>query len=1648
MVEAYEATTETPPEAAPEAAPAGETAAAAAPYSPEAAPATQTNNEQAGNTDVAIDNPYPEDDVPVSGTTTTGDPAVTDDGTVTEDGTATDEEIAPAGGTEEEAPVDDASGSGTGTGTEEEEEETPTQEEIEASRAAEEAEAEALLEDKRTAAADRSARARLVNAAPLSLGATADEPPVESLDEAIGDTEIPSEVRDSSGNLVSSVTPVPEGGEPPGGTVVTDYQTIADGQTGIVVVNTYNAEGEIVSTSTTQSDADGNQQGSETVTYEVDDNGEVQGSTTTVYSAQGEPIGQYNSTYEHNEQGQITGRTTDLNNETGASLGQETISYQYNQNGQLEYSNLLMTQPDGQVSRSEQTYYNSMGAIVKYRSTDWEGDTVRSSEFELADDRSGAIVRTDIERQNPSPPGVEENPDLGIIRRSVTRTEVDGSTNQVFEMVDPKTGEPTSKQTIDIATDGSITIRGTGEGGRELVVTHPAGTVQSFSETGSLRDGTRNLFEFGAGNIGAGIVQVEQIGRTVEPYDPKKSAFEQGTAKMRELAASSTNPAADLKSVIAAFGEFGREADDPRNTRPDPMAGVERYLEIGEDAEKAITDLTSAEATLLRVGDRSFFTGTYRTQHVIGDGSTRRAIDTARADSPTGDVQGGIMQYSRYGLTFGESLEQIGRADPTSEKFADDRSAVISLHEGPVPAGNSAFELGTNVIEKADDTPGDKSLSNGMDNVLYFGDGYVTRAGERLREASPDGRAITGVESVRRISDDGTFRDGAEVVDAAGDGDIDKGIYGIKYNLGDGSFDAGGQTLKYLGDGSSRNGVEVSKVAGNGSAVAGMESINKNLGDGSGIAGARVLVQDLGDGSGMTGAKNLVLIGDGDAIVGAQTVNKVGGGSGVEGGRIIHDVLGDGSGTAGTESLIRIGDGSGVQGAEQLVRLGGGGPNDAPKGAELVNRLGGGSGVEGSKVLEGLGGGPGVPGASDRGIGVLETLGGGQYKAAQGVDYLETLGGGPGKAPAGAQIVTAVGGGDAQIGAEIIRQRYGGDAAAAYADLSKIDANDPVRAARLAVEAGAGAGATIPGDTGASGTTATGARGTALENGLATFARLGNGNIQAGAAEWARQNQQAVAAIDAQRTREVQAETASRTARETEKAKAAEERVKEEELRRSYRQGAPANVSDQTSAPVVAQRYASGSLQKIGQQIDEVLGKFAAIARMNSEPGILGPGAARYNALGQLIDLSGRAVPLPGQAVGKTGQFGEMLLNGRQLYAGITMNGRGDGAVNLSGHPNGLRQGAPGELNLSRSSNDAARMTGSGASGSGFDAGKTGFNIRAAFTYKSGGFDVTITRLADGRTIMTFTRGPGSRGTGFSIDANLVANGIKIQRGFTQGFGGDTAVGGKVTNWVWRRKGKRLILFPDRRLTGVEIALAVLLTSSAIARRLESSEKADATAEKEKQFAKQAYATLTRPTWLVRPNEDLVKLAQHLFHDGKLGYLIADLNVSQIRDSYVEGKRVVELKERQKIELPVWQDILQFKKQGIDHLQPEDLITVVTENAIDTELIHAALAPVMGIGKGTFAPGTLRPVRPGVLRPAMAAASVSQVVSVPTNGWAFADSGSTSVSLTVARRAAIAVVRATGRMSRKDSDQGPTGGAVVTRAETTKVKRLRPKYVG
>ncbi len=98
-----------------------------------------------------------------------------------------------------------------------------------------------------------------------------------------------------------------------------------------------------------------------------------------------------------------------------------------------------------------------------------------------------------------------------------------------------------------------------------------------------------------------------------------------------------------------------------------------------------------------------------------------------------------------------------------------------------------------------------------------------------------------------------------------------------------------------------------------------------------------------------------------------------------------------------------------------------------------------------------------------------------------------------------------------------------------------------------------------------------------------------------------------------------------------------------------------------------------------------------------------------------------------------------------------------------------------------------------------------------------------------------------------------------------------------------------------------------------------------------------------RPLWLVCENDSLTTLAEQIYQDPDVGWLIADMNSSRVRESWTNQKRVIQMQSRQQIELPIQEDIDLFKQSKTQEHCAENLITVVIQNQLDKDHLNSQL---------------------------------------------------------------------------------------------------------
>jgi hypothetical protein len=106
-------------------------------------------------------------------------------------------------------------------------------------------------------------------------------------------------------------------------------------------------------------------------------------------------------------------------------------------------------------------------------------------------------------------------------------------------------------------------------------------------------------------------------------------------------------------------------------------------------------------------------------------------------------------------------------------------------------------------------------------------------------------------------------------------------------------------------------------------------------------------------------------------------------------------------------------------------------------------------------------------------------------------------------------------------------------------------------------------------------------------------------------------------------------------------------------------------------------------------------------------------------------------------------------------------------------------------------------------------------------------------------------------------------------------------------------------------------------------------------------------SVLRRPTVLMTMSDTFVSLGEQHFFDALLAWLIVDLNKHKVTEMWKGTTKVVAISNGETIELPVWEDIVEFYQNKPKVAKADNLLTVVLKRSLDRELIEAALASVV-----------------------------------------------------------------------------------------------------
>lgn len=102
-----------------------------------------------------------------------------------------------------------------------------------------------------------------------------------------------------------------------------------------------------------------------------------------------------------------------------------------------------------------------------------------------------------------------------------------------------------------------------------------------------------------------------------------------------------------------------------------------------------------------------------------------------------------------------------------------------------------------------------------------------------------------------------------------------------------------------------------------------------------------------------------------------------------------------------------------------------------------------------------------------------------------------------------------------------------------------------------------------------------------------------------------------------------------------------------------------------------------------------------------------------------------------------------------------------------------------------------------------------------------------------------------------------------------------------------------------------------------------------------------------RPTIILGKSDTLVKIAEMMFHDFRIAWLIAELNEDRTRQIKKNQKLIVEIELEEVLRLPFSEDIEDFYKRNTTNLNRENLKTVIKNSKIHRALIEKELKPIV-----------------------------------------------------------------------------------------------------
>lgn len=103
----------------------------------------------------------------------------------------------------------------------------------------------------------------------------------------------------------------------------------------------------------------------------------------------------------------------------------------------------------------------------------------------------------------------------------------------------------------------------------------------------------------------------------------------------------------------------------------------------------------------------------------------------------------------------------------------------------------------------------------------------------------------------------------------------------------------------------------------------------------------------------------------------------------------------------------------------------------------------------------------------------------------------------------------------------------------------------------------------------------------------------------------------------------------------------------------------------------------------------------------------------------------------------------------------------------------------------------------------------------------------------------------------------------------------------------------------------------------------------------------------SRTYMTIRSYHTLASIAEEYFGDADVCWLIAELNKGRVRESDVDGRRVIRLRDRQRITLPGLAEIESFYINRHPFQRAKNMVTVVEQSHVDLQRLNVELKPIL-----------------------------------------------------------------------------------------------------